>query len=283
MLPFNNALPIELDKVTTDLPDDSSTPAPSVPSQRPAFPASHRGRQRLSEIRDRNRKNILEAPSAAAFWKEVKRLVDPAPTPLSVTADSLKEVFEKRLNPPTTLPQSFDAHRHRTNRMLANSIPASTVDPTAEEFFSAQFTEQDMEWLKDHIRSTLDSASGEDAVLYADIMGIPNEDLLFLCNECTRKGDGPCLLKVLTLLIHKRITDWANAYGLIPDYQNGFREGYRTNNNPFILRCVKEWARARGLTVYVAAVDATNAFPSTDHPTLWLKLLRMGMGGALFD
>lgn len=59
--------------------------------------------------------------------------------------------------------------------------------------------------------------------------------------------------------------------------------GYRTNNNPFILRCIKEWARAKNLTVFVAAVDATNAFPSTDHPTLWLKLLNMGMGGALFD
>jgi hypothetical protein len=138
-------------------------------------------------------------------------------------------------------------------------------------------------------------------------MDIPNSDLVFLCDEYTRKRDGPsiwfktviigflkkgkngadldsyriialecCLLKVLTLLIHKRITDWANARGLIPDYQNGFREGYRTNNNPFILRCVKEWARARGLAIFVAAVDATNAFPSTDQPTLWLKLLRMG-------
>jgi hypothetical protein len=84
--------------------------------------------------------------------------------------------------------------------------------------------------------------------------------------QCTRKRDGPsiwfksiiigflkkgkndtnpdyriialesCLLKVLTLLIHKHITDWANAYGIIPDYQNG----YHTNNNPFILRYIKE-------------------------------------------
>jgi hypothetical protein len=46
---------------------------------------------------------------------------------------------------------------------------------------------------------------------------------------------------------------------------------------------VEEWARAKKLTVFVAAVDATNAFPSTDHPALWLKLLRMGMGGAIFD
>ncbi|KAF7344870.1 RNA-directed DNA polymerase from mobile element jockey [Mycena venus] len=92
-----------------------------------------------------------------------------------------------------------------------------------------------------------------------------------------------CILKLLTLLIHKHITDWASARSIIPDYQNGFREGYRTNNNLFILRCVKEWARTRGLTIYMAAVDATNAFPSTDHPTLWLKLIHMGMGGAIFN
>ncbi|KAF8174436.1 hypothetical protein K438DRAFT_1450032, partial [Mycena galopus ATCC 62051] len=85
-----------------------------------------------------------------------------------------------------------------------------------------------------------------------------------------------CFLKLLTLLIHKRTTDWANSRGLIPNYQNGFREGYRTNNNPFILR-------SDGRTLFVAAVDATNAFLSTDQPTLWLKLVKMGMGGALFD
>lgn len=113
-----------------------------------------------------------------------------------------------------------------------------------------------MEWLKDQLRKGLGSAAGEDAIHYAEILDIPNSDLLFLCNECTRIRDGPsiwfksvingflkqgkdgadpdsyriialesCLLKVLTLLIHKRITDWANAYGLIPGYQNGFREG----------------------------------------------------------
>lgn len=36
-------------------------------------------------------------------------------------------------------------------------------------------------------------------------------------------------------------------------------------------------------TVYVAFVDFTNAFPSTDHSTLWLKLCRLGVGGAIFD
>ena len=169
--------------------------------------------------------------------------------------------------------------------------------------------------LKDHIRThSLDSTPGEDSASYAELLEIPNEDLAYLANQCVEKGDGPtiwftspligilkrmkphdnpdsyrlialesCFLKAMTILIHWRIADWAKARGLIPPWQNGFRPGYRTNNNPFILRCIKEWARAHGYTLYVAAVDATNTFPSTDQPTLWLKLFRLGMGGAIFD
>ncbi|KAJ7737793.1 hypothetical protein DFH07DRAFT_752880, partial [Mycena maculata] len=238
-------------------------------------------------MRERNRKKLLDAPSAAIFWKEIKKLSDPAPIPVSVTAEALRNVFEKRLNPPEHLPESFDATEHKFNRLLAILIPETTIDSSNEGFFSAEWTEEDTAEVKDHIRKHgLASATGEDAILYGEILEIPNDALAYLCNDCIRRRDGPsicCVLKLLTLLIHKRITKWAIARGLIPDYQNGFREGYRTNNNPFILRCVKEWARANGFTVYVAAVDATNAFPSTDHPTLWLKLIRMGMGGAIFD
>jgi hypothetical protein len=92
-----------------------------------------------------------------------------------------------------------------------------------------------------------------------------------------------CFLKGLTILVHWRIFDWEDTRGLIPPYQNGFRPGYRTNNNRFILRCLNVWARAQGHTIHVACVDFTNAFPSTDQPTLWLKLFRMGMAGKIFD
>ena len=70
---------------------------------------------------------------------------------------------------------------------------------------------------------------------------------------------------------------------MIPNYQNRVRKGYRTNNNPFILRCVKEWDRTDGLTIYVDTANTTKAFPSTDHPTNVVELLCMGMEVALFD
>ncbi|KAJ6574597.1 hypothetical protein B0H19DRAFT_986206, partial [Mycena capillaripes] len=181
------------------------------------------------------------------------------------------------------------------NAILAGLIPDTTEDNSEEGFFSERWGDEDMGRLKDHIRKhSLDSAEGEDHTSYAELLEIPNDDLAYLCNECVDRRGGPsicyrlialqsCFLKGLTILIHWRIFDWAEARGLIPPWQNGFRPGYRTNNNPFILRCLKEWARAHGKTMYVACVDFTNAFPSTDQPTLWLKLFRMGMGGAIFD
>jgi ribonuclease HI len=54
--------PIQVEKVTANIPDDSGDSAAPLPPQRPPFLTAHRGRQRLHEIKERNRKNILEAP-----------------------------------------------------------------------------------------------------------------------------------------------------------------------------------------------------------------------------
>jgi hypothetical protein len=69
-------------------------------------------------MRDLNRNKVMDAPLMGGFWKEVinTRLIDPAPNPISVTADNLKDVFERRLNPRAILPASFDEPLHKINR-----------------------------------------------------------------------------------------------------------------------------------------------------------------------
>ncbi|KAJ7731086.1 hypothetical protein B0H16DRAFT_1893457 [Mycena metata] len=186
----------------------------------------------------------------AVFWREINRLADPKPAPVSVTADELKPVFEKRLKPPEILPSQFDAVQHEINKVLAKFLPETTEDHTPEGFFSRKWTEEDMGRLKDHIRKHgMDSTPGEDQTSYAELLEIPNEDLLFLINKCVEKNDGPtiwftsaligilkrmkpsddpesyrlialesCILKALTMLIHWRIHDWAEYLGLIPPF-----------------------------------------------------------------
>lgn len=92
-----------------------------------------------------------------------------------------------------------------------------------------------------------------------------------------------CLLKGLMWLIERRIRSWAIENNLIPENQNGFVEGRRTNNNAFILRTVAEQADAEGRPVYLAFLDLQNAFPSVDQNILWFKLWQLGVRGPMFD
>jgi hypothetical protein len=80
-----------------------------------------------------------------------------------------------------------------------------------------------------------------------------------------------------------RLRQWMAAENVLPDSQNGFREGYQTNNCSFILRCAIDRSRALKLPLYVAFLDLVNAFPSTNLPTLWVKLFLRGARGPLLD
>jgi hypothetical protein len=91
------------------------------------------------------------------------------------------------------------------------------------------------------------------------------------------------VLKVLTLLLDRRLRDWAEANDVLPASQNGFRAHYRTNNNALILRVAIKKARATRKTLYVLSLDVSNAFPSVDRPSLWLRLLHLGVSGPMFD
>ncbi|KAJ7744925.1 hypothetical protein B0H16DRAFT_1213266, partial [Mycena metata] len=143
----------QVQKVTADIPNNMrGLEEPTIRPTQPAFPAPHRGRDKLIAMREANRKKVMEAPNRAVFWREIKRLADPKPAPISVTADELKTVFEKRLNPPEVLPPQFDGVQHEINKILVTFLPEKTEDRTPEGFFSRKWTEDDMGRLKDHIR-----------------------------------------------------------------------------------------------------------------------------------
>ncbi|PIL33482.1 hypothetical protein GSI_04105 [Ganoderma sinense ZZ0214-1] len=92
-----------------------------------------------------------------------------------------------------------------------------------------------------------------------------------------------CFLKTLTLLIDRRLREWADATGRLPDSQSGFRKGHRTANNAFVPQALIEKARHTNRTLFVVFLDLTNTFPTVDQPTLWLKLLQWGASGPLID
>lgn len=56
---------------------------------------------------------------------------------------------------------------------------------------------------------------------------------------------------------------------------------FRTTDNCFILRALVERARAKGIKLYICAVDLEKAFDSVDRQLLWAGLRRAGIGGRM--
>ncbi|KLO04485.1 hypothetical protein SCHPADRAFT_796585, partial [Schizopora paradoxa] len=166
-------------------------------------------------------------------------------------------------------------------------IPDATFDNTPQKFFSRPWSTKEVQSALKHIRSrNLHTAKGKDKVAYSTILSIDVDLLRKPLNDPQSYrviGLQSCFLKVLTLMIDRRLRDWATETRAIPDLQNGFRPGYRTHNNSFILKCAIDKAKAMNKPLYVAFVDLTNAFPSTNREALWWKLYCKGVRGPIFD
>ncbi|OSD00182.1 hypothetical protein PYCCODRAFT_1344326, partial [Trametes coccinea BRFM310] len=169
--------------------------------------------------------------------------------------------------------------------LLIQNITCPTQDRSALQSLTRPFTAQEIGDVKARIdASNSGGARGPDNVSYKDVLAIPNDDLRASDPEGYRNiGLESCLLKTLTLLVDRRLREWATDANLVPALQNGFQEGLRTDNNVFALRAAIEQSRSVNRTLWVASVDLANAFPSVDQNTLWAKLRDLGAGGPLYD
>ena len=243
---------------------------------------AHRGRLRDRNLQAQNLMKLLNAGSPREFWDLIRDWTDPKRRSPRVSVGQLYNEFQLRLNPPLHVPSTIDSVVCELREVLAGSIPSITCDRTPQGFFSRPFTLAEVEDAKFHLAQRHTKASpGLDGVPYRTVLDIPNDALLQLFNACVDSQDAPqswlttvlvgvlkagkpdsspesyrlvglecCLLKVMTLLIDRRLRAWAEENNVLPDSQNGFREGYRTHNNSFILRTAieKQGRRARYYT-----------------------------------
>lgn len=290
-------------RVSVDIPPPTAT-APPVPVSRSQTrqheplsddPVADKKRQNLDMLLD-------AAPFAGRFWSTYRGLNDPArganESPLP--AQDIMPAFRERMNPIVPAPQSIDNTLRALNALRAYVIPGPlcTVDSTPEQFFDGPVTATDIQEIRAHHKThTSGETPGLDSLLLdSDIAGLYDKAVATLANACFERRDCPTawlvtvayaavkrgknprnaadlrtigaeskFLKDMTLLAHFRITRWLEARDILPQSQNGFRKGYRTINNVFILRCLIDKARAMGRRLYVATVDITNAYRARPH------------------
>ncbi|KAJ4476019.1 hypothetical protein C8J55DRAFT_431989, partial [Lentinula edodes] len=179
------------------------------------------------------------------------------------------------MNPPDPRTTSFDPQILQQETNHANAIP-NPSPPSAFPSFNSVICENVIATIKSYLKRTTHSDStGADLITYSIVQDIDNDRLASFFdhpNNYRAIALESCILKFASLLLHLKLSQALEEAHILPASQNGFRAGYRTNNNVFILRTLIEKAKSLGDPLYVAFVDISNAFPSMNQSSLWNKL-----------
>lgn len=194
-------------------------------------------------MREQQRSNLDKlvntSSNSGTFWKFYRELADPRPKPPLVSLQSLRDCFQRRMNPDPVPPDTFDRAQACFVPLAAATLPCPSEQSISSQELNAPLSCEDIAWAKAHIeRHSPTSSCGLDHVSYKEILEIDNSLLCDLLNKCIQEHDVPliwlttrivgilkkdkprdkadsyrtvglesCLLKLLTLLVHKRLYD----------------------------------------------------------------------------
>ena len=90
--------------------------------------------------------------------------------------------------------------------------------------------------------------------------------------------------KIYIGILNTRVTFFVNAFDKISESQAGFRKGYSTIDNAFILySLINKYLCRKGKKIYVAFVDFKKAFDSVNRNKLFQALQHTGLKGNLYS
>ena len=80
--------------------------------------------------------------------------------------------------------------------------------------------------------------------------------------------------KILLTIIARRLSEYCERVGILPEEQSGFRSNGSTTDMMFVIRRLQELARKKRIPLYVCFIDLTKAYGSVDPSFLWTVLAR---------
>ena len=83
--------------------------------------------------------------------------------------------------------------------------------------------------------------------------------------------------KILLKIIARRLSEYCERVGILPEEQNGFRPNRSTTDMMFVIRRLQGRARKKRIPLYVCFIDLTKAYDSVDRTLLWTVLARFGV------
>ena len=83
--------------------------------------------------------------------------------------------------------------------------------------------------------------------------------------------------KILLIIISRRLSEFCECSGILPEEQSGFRPKRSTTDMMFVIRRLQKLARKKRIPLYVCFTDLTKAYDSADRTLLWAVLARFGV------
>ena len=83
--------------------------------------------------------------------------------------------------------------------------------------------------------------------------------------------------KTLLKIIARRLSEYCERVGILPEEQNGFRPNHSTTDMMFVIRRLQDLARKKRIPIYVCFIDLTKAYDSVDRTLLWTVIARFGV------
>jgi len=91
------------------------------------------------------------------------------------------------------------------------------------------------------------------------------------------------LSKLFTFVLHQRLQCWTEENKIIAEEQAGFRKGYSTIDNVFVLHSIIQKYLIRHKKLYVAFIDYKKAFDTINRNVLWSILIKLGIGRKMYN
>ena len=88
-----------------------------------------------------------------------------------------------------------------------------------------------------------------------------------------------CLSKVFTSIINNRLTHFLESNYKLSETQTGFRSGYSTIDNIFVLHFIISYLKTKNKTIYCTYIDYSRAFDNLWRVGLCKKMMDLGIDG----
>ena len=92
-----------------------------------------------------------------------------------------------------------------------------------------------------------------------------------------------CLGKLFTAVLSERLTKYSDDFFILNENQCGFRKGYSTLDNVFVLFNFFEILKNKKNKMFCAFIDFEKAFDKVWRDGLWYKLLLNNMNGNMYN